>query len=80
MSVLQQTGMDPLLPPDAELMEREADSDPRRKIQFSVPSQVPIQLDPRQVEMVSRHGNGDVAGKGRGEEGRRLRSRSSLRV
>lgn len=62
MSVLQQTGMDPLLPPEAELMEREADSDPRRKIQFSVPSPVPIQLDPRQVEMVSLHGN--VAGWG----------------
>ncbi|XP_075906772.1 protein phosphatase 1 regulatory subunit 1B-like [Nelusetta ayraudi] len=46
--------MDPLLPPDAELKERDADSDPRRKIQFSVPSQVPIQLDPRQVEMIRR--------------------------
>lgn len=56
--------MDPLLPPDAELMEREADSDPRRKIQFSVPSPVPIQLDPRQVEMVSRHGNRDGVGWG----------------
>lgn len=62
MSVLPQTGMDPLLPPAAELKERDADSDPRRKIQFSVPSQVPIQLDPRQVEMVSRHGNRDVCG------------------
>lgn len=60
MSVLPQTGMDPLLPPGAELKERDADSDPRRKIQFSVPSPVPIQLDPRQVEMVSRHGNRDV--------------------
>ncbi len=44
--------MDPLLPADAEVMEREADKDARRKIQFSVPSSVPTQLDPRQVEMV----------------------------
>ncbi|XP_061666827.1 uncharacterized protein LOC133495836 isoform X1 [Syngnathoides biaculeatus] len=28
------------------------DSDAKRKIQFSVPSAVPIQLDPRQVELV----------------------------
>lgn len=47
--------MDPLLPAETELMEREADGDARRKIQFSVPSPVPTQLDPRQVEMVSLH-------------------------
>ncbi|XP_042364457.1 protein phosphatase 1 regulatory subunit 1B-like [Plectropomus leopardus] len=46
--------MDPLLPADAEVMEREADKDARRKIQFSVPSSVPTQLDPRQVEMIRR--------------------------
>ncbi|XP_068162293.1 protein phosphatase 1 regulatory subunit 1B-like [Antennarius striatus] len=45
---------DPLLPAETELMEREADKDERRKIQFSVPSPVPIQLDPRQVEMIRR--------------------------
>lgn len=44
--------MDPLLPAETEVMEREADKDARRKIQFSVPSAVPTQLDPRQVEMV----------------------------
>uniref|UniRef100_A0A3P8TCA0 Protein phosphatase 1 regulatory subunit 1B n=1 Tax=Amphiprion percula TaxID=161767 RepID=A0A3P8TCA0_AMPPE len=44
--------MDPLLPADTDTMEREADKDARRKIQFSVPSSVPTQLDPRQVEMV----------------------------
>lgn len=42
--------MDPLLPPE---MDREADGDARRKIQFSVPSPLTTQLDPRQVEMVS---------------------------
>uniref|UniRef100_A0A3Q2WXB4 Protein phosphatase 1 regulatory subunit 1B n=1 Tax=Haplochromis burtoni TaxID=8153 RepID=A0A3Q2WXB4_HAPBU len=31
-----------------------ADADARRKIQFSVPSSVPTQLDPRQVEMIRR--------------------------
>ncbi|KAM6964343.1 protein phosphatase 1 regulatory subunit 1B-like [Tautogolabrus adspersus] len=41
--------MDPLLPSDTE-----ADKDERRKIQFSVPSAVPTQLDPRQVEMIRR--------------------------
>ncbi|CAK6956670.1 protein phosphatase 1 regulatory subunit 1B-like isoform X1 [Scomber scombrus] len=46
--------MDPLLPAETEVMEREADKDARRKIQFSVPSSVPIQLDPRQVEMIRR--------------------------
>lgn len=51
--------MDPLLPPETD---READADARRKIQFSVPSNVPIQLDPRQVEMVSPHGNSDGVG------------------
>lgn len=35
------------------MMEREADKEARRKIQFSVPSSVPTQLDPKQVEMVS---------------------------
>ncbi|KAG7227960.1 hypothetical protein INR49_005581 [Caranx melampygus] len=45
--------MDPLLPADTEVMEREEDKDARRKIQFSVPSSVPTQLDPRQVEMVT---------------------------
>lgn len=45
--------MDPRLPADTEMMEREAEKDARRKIQFSVPSSVPVQLDPRQVEMVS---------------------------
>ncbi|CAB1454075.1 unnamed protein product [Pleuronectes platessa] len=46
--------MDPLLPADTEVMERDADKDARRKIQFSVPSAVPTQLDPRQVEMIRR--------------------------
>uniref|UniRef100_A0A665T682 Protein phosphatase 1 regulatory subunit 1B n=1 Tax=Echeneis naucrates TaxID=173247 RepID=A0A665T682_ECHNA len=35
-------------------MEQEEDKDAKRKIQFSVPSSVPIQLDPRQVEMIRR--------------------------
>uniref|UniRef100_A0A3B3C806 Protein phosphatase 1 regulatory subunit 1B n=1 Tax=Oryzias melastigma TaxID=30732 RepID=A0A3B3C806_ORYME len=30
------------------------DKDEKRKIQFSVPSSVPVQLDPRQVEMIRR--------------------------
>ncbi|XP_057681794.1 protein phosphatase 1 regulatory subunit 1B-like [Corythoichthys intestinalis] len=43
--------MEPLLP----AVEREAeDNDAKRKIQFSVPSAVPIQLDPRQVELIRR--------------------------
>uniref|UniRef100_A0A3B4VEN0 Protein phosphatase 1 regulatory subunit 1B n=1 Tax=Seriola dumerili TaxID=41447 RepID=A0A3B4VEN0_SERDU len=46
--------MDPLLPADTEVMEREEDKDAKRKIQFSVPSSVPTQLDPRQVEMIRR--------------------------
>ncbi|XP_034427407.1 protein phosphatase 1 regulatory subunit 1B-like [Hippoglossus hippoglossus] len=46
--------MDPLLPADTEVMERDVDKDARRKIQFSVPSAVPTQLDPRQVEMIRR--------------------------
>uniref|UniRef100_A0A1A8PD82 Protein phosphatase 1 regulatory subunit 1B n=1 Tax=Nothobranchius rachovii TaxID=451742 RepID=A0A1A8PD82_9TELE len=47
--------MDPLLPTDPEVVEREEDKeDARRKIQFSVPSAVPLQLDPRQVEMIRR--------------------------
>ncbi|XP_037547007.1 protein phosphatase 1 regulatory subunit 1B [Nematolebias whitei] len=46
--------MDPLLPPDPDMMAREADREERRKIQFSVPSPVPLQLDPRQVELIRR--------------------------
>lgn len=49
--------MDPLPPAEAEVMEREADKEARRKIQFSVPSSVPTQLDPRQVEMVRAQGS-----------------------
>lgn len=44
------------LPADAGMMEE--DKDEKRKIQFSVPSSVPVQLDPRQVEMVRKR---DVA-------------------
>ncbi|XP_056152676.1 protein phosphatase 1 regulatory subunit 1B-like [Lampris incognitus] len=46
--------MDPLLPADAEAMEREAAKERRRRIQFSVPSAIPTLLDPRQVEMIRR--------------------------
>ncbi|KAM7370736.1 hypothetical protein PAMP_010260 [Pampus punctatissimus] len=46
--------MDPLLPAETDVMERDVDKDERRKIQFSVPSSVPTQLDPRQVEMIRR--------------------------
>ncbi|KAK2884715.1 protein phosphatase 1 regulatory subunit 1B-like [Channa argus] len=46
--------MDPLLPSETDVMEGDADKDAKRKIQFSVPSAVPIQLDPRQVEMIRR--------------------------
>lgn len=47
--------MDPLLPLNAELADSEEDKDDeRKKIQFSVPSTVPPQLDPRQVEMIRR--------------------------
>lgn len=46
--------MDPLLPPK---MDQEADADARRKIQFSVPSSLATELDPRQVEMVSAEGS-----------------------
>ncbi|XP_053722281.1 protein phosphatase 1 regulatory subunit 1B-like isoform X2 [Synchiropus splendidus] len=46
--------MDPLLPTDTGVMDREEDKDAKRKIQFSVPSGVPTQLDPRQVEMIRR--------------------------
>ncbi|KAJ0016059.1 hypothetical protein NQD34_014349 [Periophthalmus magnuspinnatus] len=48
--------MDPLLPLNPELTDPEADleEDERKKIQFSVPSTVPPQLDPRQVEMIRR--------------------------
>lgn len=45
-----------LFPAETEVMDREADADARRKIQFSVPSSVPTQLDPRQVEMVRSEG------------------------
>lgn len=45
--------MNPLLPADPDVMERESDQEARRKIQFSVPSTVALQLDPRQVELVS---------------------------
>lgn len=41
--------MDPVLPVDGE-----EDKDAKRKIQFSVPSGAPTQLDPRQVEMIRR--------------------------
>ncbi|XP_030257231.1 protein phosphatase 1 regulatory subunit 1B-like [Sparus aurata] len=34
--------------------DTEAEKEARRKIQFSVPSTVPTQLDPRQVEMIRR--------------------------
>ncbi|KAM8730354.1 protein phosphatase 1 regulatory subunit 1B-like [Acanthopagrus schlegelii] len=34
--------------------DTEAEKEARRKIQFSVPSPVPTQLDPRQVEMIRR--------------------------
>uniref|UniRef100_A0AAQ4PJB5 Protein phosphatase 1 regulatory subunit 1B n=1 Tax=Gasterosteus aculeatus aculeatus TaxID=481459 RepID=A0AAQ4PJB5_GASAC len=46
--------MEPLLPADTDVMEPEADKDGRRKIQFSVPSCGPPQLDPLQVEMIRR--------------------------
>ncbi|KAM9716036.1 uncharacterized protein ACNS7B_022152 [Menidia menidia] len=39
---------------DPEVMEREAEKEAKRKIQFSVPSSGPLQLDPRQVEMIRR--------------------------
>ncbi|XP_063074601.1 protein phosphatase 1 regulatory subunit 1B-like [Engraulis encrasicolus] len=42
--------MEPLLSSEMEGGEAKE----RRKIQFSVPSSVPIQLDPRQVEMIRR--------------------------
>ncbi|XP_077407638.1 uncharacterized protein LOC144038772 isoform X4 [Vanacampus margaritifer] len=47
---------EPLLPAGIDTtVEREPeDSDAKRKIQFSVPSAVPIQLDPRQVELIRR--------------------------
>ncbi|XP_029933891.1 protein phosphatase 1 regulatory subunit 1B-like [Myripristis murdjan] len=43
--------MDPLLPVDTEV---DTAKEARRRIQFSVPSSVPTQLDPRQVEMIRR--------------------------
>ncbi|XP_061120324.1 protein phosphatase 1 regulatory subunit 1B-like [Syngnathus typhle] len=48
--------MEPLLPARINMTaEREPeDSDAKRKIQFSVPSAVPLQLDPRQVELIRR--------------------------
>lgn len=61
------------MPADTDLMEREADTDARRKIQFSVPSPVPTQLDPRQVEMVRLHADNVGAGDGvRGRMGSNL--------
>uniref|UniRef100_UPI003AAB55AE protein phosphatase 1 regulatory subunit 1B-like n=1 Tax=Centroberyx gerrardi TaxID=166262 RepID=UPI003AAB55AE len=45
--------MDPLLPAETDVVERETAQETRR-IQFSVPSSVPTQLDPRQVEMIRR--------------------------
>ncbi|XP_047465179.1 protein phosphatase 1 regulatory subunit 1B-like [Mugil cephalus] len=45
----------PLHAAETDAMEREeAEKDAKRKIQFSVPSSVPTQLDPRQVEMIRR--------------------------
>ncbi|XP_061612466.1 protein phosphatase 1 regulatory subunit 1B-like isoform X2 [Phyllopteryx taeniolatus] len=44
--------MEPLLPAGVDTAAE--DSDAKRKIQFSVPSAVPIQLDPRQVELIRR--------------------------
>lgn len=44
--------MESLLPAQPGMMERDEDKDAKRKIQFSVPSSVPAQLDPLQVEMV----------------------------
>ncbi|TNN54489.1 Protein phosphatase 1 regulatory subunit 1B [Liparis tanakae] len=55
--------MDPLLPADPDVMEREADKDARRKIQFSVPCAVPTQLDPLQVEMWVLGENGALKAK-----------------
>ncbi|XP_071384523.1 protein phosphatase 1 regulatory subunit 1B-like [Centroberyx affinis] len=46
--------MDPLLPAETDVVERETAQETRRRIQFSVPSAVPTQLDPRQVEMIRR--------------------------
>ncbi|KAM4624567.1 protein phosphatase 1 regulatory subunit 1B-like [Polymixia lowei] len=46
--------MDPLLPTETEVLERETAKERRRRIQFSVPSAIPTQLDPRQVEMIRR--------------------------
>ncbi|XP_077358832.1 protein phosphatase 1 regulatory subunit 1B-like [Festucalex cinctus] len=48
--------MESLLPAgiDATAEREPEDSDAKRKIQFSVPSAVPIQLDPRQVELIRR--------------------------
>lgn len=50
--------MDPLLPLNAELTgpgpDPDKDEEDGKKIQFSVPSTVAPQLDPRQVEMIRR--------------------------
>ncbi|XP_008312051.1 protein phosphatase 1 regulatory subunit 1B-like [Cynoglossus semilaevis] len=46
--------MESLLPAQPGMMERDEDKDAKRKIQFSVPSSVPAQLDPLQVEMIRR--------------------------
>lgn len=47
--------MDASLPTQVEVETKE-----RKKIQFAVPSSAPTNLDPRQVEMVSRWQNRDV--------------------
>ncbi|XP_054625036.1 protein phosphatase 1 regulatory subunit 1B-like [Dunckerocampus dactyliophorus] len=48
--------MEPVLPAVTDTVERDSDmnDDAKRKIQFSVPSAVPTQLDPRQVELIRR--------------------------
>uniref|UniRef100_A0A3Q2DVU4 Protein phosphatase 1 regulatory subunit 1B n=1 Tax=Cyprinodon variegatus TaxID=28743 RepID=A0A3Q2DVU4_CYPVA len=46
--------MEPLLPTEPEMMERAQDRGARKKIHFSVPSSLPLQLDPLQVEMIRR--------------------------
>ncbi|XP_015238576.1 PREDICTED: protein phosphatase 1 regulatory subunit 1B-like [Cyprinodon variegatus] len=60
MSLLRAAGrdslkvMEPLLPTEPEMMERAQDRGARKKIHFSVPSSLPLQLDPLQVEMIRR--------------------------
>lgn len=57
---------------DASLPTTEVEVEPkeRKKIQFAVPASAPTNLDPRQVEMVSRLGGWRVGGGGAGREGR----------